>query len=305
MSFKKNKKGVDRNDDLFIFLTIIVIVGTFFLHSTGALTGFAVSTFEYTRKVVINEHYADDYVIDINLNDLKRISLTGKYVAEQGDEARIYVETDKGIKLLLAEVQIEEKSTSSISPFTARATGQLQEENSTNDYDVVEADGLFVKDFEKICSQTCDLMKTSITKIMIEVDGGELFLKELNYVQKTQRMEEELIMEVENILLEIGEKKTVNAAEYFEGKNLVYGAKPDKGYSFTVSGDEIVFEGLKKGTWDSLLYALEGEAVIISNNFNIIVSGDKYVPRSELDEEEAEDPLESDDAKEEKKELKN
>ena len=174
---------------------------------------------------------------------------------------------------------------------------EVDEELDDEDDEVVE-EGLLMKEFENLCVQTCNFLKTDLVEIIIEIEQGTLFIEEITYVQEQYYLGEGIKKEVQDINLELNESISLDANQFFEEEDLIFDMKSSEGYSFEVSNNIIEITAKQLGTWDSLLYAVKNETLFISNAFQIIITGEPEEPvePEEPEEPDEEEPVENETA---------
>ena len=234
-----------------------------------------------TDDEVVVDDVDEDVEDDVNVEDVDEVDDADDEVDDDVDDEVVDDESDE---------VVDDESDDEADEVVDDVDDEVDDDEDVDDADDDETDEvddevvddeeeeLLIKEFENTCSQTCDLIKNDFKNIIIEVENGVLYLDEITYVQELQQLGEGIKQDVESFTLMIGENKTLDATTYFEGEDLIFDAKTSEGYNYEVRQNKIIFTAEKQGTWESLLYAIENNSLIISNTFNITITEKETTP---------------------------
>ncbi|MEM4260382.1 MAG: right-handed parallel beta-helix repeat-containing protein, partial [Candidatus Woesearchaeota archaeon] len=138
--------------------------------------------------------------------------------------------------------------------------------------------------FTDECVETCKLEIPTI-KLIIEIQNATIFLEKISYTKKTSIRKINAapvqIRNISDINTKINETVSINLEDYFsdlDNDTLKFETKEHNNIVIIFYNNVVSYTPKEEGVFSTYIYATDGENLIKSNEFNIIVSG---VPTAE------------------------
>ena len=204
-------------ETIFLVFTFFIIIGTMFLSTLDTPTGLATLSNKETKTLNLDDTYAQNSTIDVSLKKVEKISATGTYKGNLGDKAKIYAKTNEGAIILIAEITLEE-STTTVSQFTAQVTGQTQEEqeNEIEEETTTNEEEITVED-EIIIEETTEENLEELLNETTEVDEVDDLVED----DMNELLEEEIIIGSSDEIVEESPEETITDDEVDEVEDVV------------------------------------------------------------------------------------
>ena len=228
-----------------------------------------------TQNLSLNLSNATINITDLNItNESVNITLNITEINETINISEINITVNETLNLTVnitsnATVNITELN---ITNETINLTINITEINETINQTINLT--IKIKDIKGLCKETCNLNELSAESIIIRVENAELYIEKFIYAQKTENAPPVQIKDFVNATAELNKTYKYNLSDYFVDKDwdeLTYDYKEIESFNIDLKQDEIFFTPQESGEFTFYVYAFDGEALVQSNIFTIVV----------------------------------
>jgi len=130
--------------------------------------------------------------------------------------------------------------------------------------------------FENLCLETCSLPEISNPVLIIELEeGSSLTLTELSITQNKENQAPQHTRTIPDITITTAQTANLNLDEYFfdpDGDTVHYDINDISEINGVVNQEILSISSTQEGTYVAYIYATDGDELITSNTFDIIVT---------------------------------
>ncbi len=259
--YEENKRQI------FIFSVFtLILAGLFFLTPQKLPTG--ALAFEQQEITVfnVNKTFNESTTIELNFTNASSLKISGKF---QGESARVYAEENNTLFLVFDSGKITNN--------TFFAPNETTYQNSS--FDAISEGAIFFLD---ACSETCNL-KLESPKLQVVLRGNTyLTISNITYFAQQKKGELKQIKQIPDF--EIADEGIINFKEFFVETNnakISYAITPLHDVRAVIFEDQLKLFARKPGSYTAQIIATNGEQMITSNSFNIIVNA---APKSKIED---------------------
>lgn len=138
------------------------------------------------------------------------------------------------------------------------------------------------------CNETCNITKTNITQLEIEIQGNiTINLQTINYEKTITTITPTTQIfntNITNFTIKQNETLTINLQDHFETTNVFFDALSSDGYTYQINQTTITYNSLFIGTFRAKIYGVYQDIVHESNDFFITIISNETIAEEPINE---------------------